>query len=163
MTHGPYPAEAVANYFLEKAWEEGKGVDPLKIQKLVYFANGWHLGLYGSPLIDEEVRAWTYGPVITSLYHAFKKYGSGDIDSPVLDEGEDGEVRWPDIPEDDMRTRALLDRVWDVYKNYSGLRLSDMTHKPGTPWAQIHSPGSWNAVIPDKLLKTYFSKLAQEE
>src|SRR5258708_10309168 len=65
MTRGPYPAEAVANYFLEKSWEEGKSVDPLKIQKLVYFANGWHLGLYGSPLIDEEVRAWTYGPVIT--------------------------------------------------------------------------------------------------
>ena len=36
-------AKAVANYFLEKAEQEGKPITPLQIQKLVYIAYGWYL------------------------------------------------------------------------------------------------------------------------
>src|SRR5437870_3577302 len=76
-----YEARAIANYFLDLAKLANQELNPMKIQKLVYYAHGWNLALDGQPLIDEAVEAWTYGPVIPSLYHEFKKYGGGPITS----------------------------------------------------------------------------------
>ena len=52
-----YDARAIANFFLDKAGEDKQSLDQMKIQKLVYYANGWHLALRSSPLIDEQVEA----------------------------------------------------------------------------------------------------------
>ena len=75
-----YEAKAIANYFLEKAKAEGNSLTPMQVQKLVYFAHGWYLGLFGEPLIKESVQAWSYGPVIPSLYQEFKRFGNQGID-----------------------------------------------------------------------------------
>lgn len=57
----PYKAKAAANYCLDLAEEEGKRLDPMQIQKLVYFAHGWYLALTGEPLVEEHPEAWAYG------------------------------------------------------------------------------------------------------
>lgn len=54
-----YSAKEIANYFLELSAK--KDISPLKIQKLVYIAHGWHLALYGEPLVQDELaEAWEY-------------------------------------------------------------------------------------------------------
>jgi uncharacterized phage-associated protein len=80
----PFPAEAVANEFLELAKKDGEALSPMKLLKLVYFAHGWHLALTGEPLIEEPVQAWQFGPVIPSIYHQFKRFGSGPINEFAL-------------------------------------------------------------------------------
>src|SRR5277367_2017193 len=75
----PYDSKAVANYFLDRADQSGKKLDPMQLLKLVYFAHGWYLADSGAPLIDEMVEAWRYGPVIPSLYHEFKAFGKNPI------------------------------------------------------------------------------------
>jgi uncharacterized phage-associated protein len=76
MTYSPL---AIANYFIELAKKKDKFITPMKLQKLVYFAHGWCLALSDEPLIDEKIEAWKYGPVVTSLYHEFKRYGNDGI------------------------------------------------------------------------------------
>lgn len=56
----PYPAIAIANYFLKLGKERGIAINPMKLNKLVYLAHGWHLALYDLSLIDEMVEAWTF-------------------------------------------------------------------------------------------------------
>ena len=56
----PYNALVVANYFIDKAKAEGVSLTPMKLQKLIYMAHGWHLALYDKPLIDEQFQAWDY-------------------------------------------------------------------------------------------------------
>lgn len=137
----PYSAKAIANYFLDKADAEGAPLSPMKLQKLVYLAHGWYLAVTAAPLLDELVEAWQYGPVIPSIYHEFKEFGSGPIKGRAQDvvaEGSSIRFVTPSLEEQDVRdhpqTREILDRVWKVYSTYSAGQLSTMTHQAGTPW-----------------------------
>ena len=58
----------VANYILEISREESGDdeyelISHMKLQKLVYFCQGYSLALYGRPLFPEPIEAWTHGPV----------------------------------------------------------------------------------------------------
>ena len=65
----PYSAKAIANAFLQRAFNEKKAIGQLKLQKLVYIAHGYYLALTGgNPLVNEPFEAWDYGPVNRTLY-----------------------------------------------------------------------------------------------
>ena len=74
-----YPSAAIANEFLTLSFSDQKLVSPMKLLKLVYLAHGWHLAIKGKPLIDEQIQAWDYGPVIQNLYHEIKGFGCAGI------------------------------------------------------------------------------------
>src|SRR6267143_2519586 len=153
----PYSAKSVANYFLELASSKGQGLSPMKLQKLVYFAHGWHLALFHKPLIDERVQAWRYGPVIPSVYHEFKRFGAQSITGTATDLDKNG-LYLPLIPEEDKQTRAFLNRIWDVYAKFSGVQLSNMTHAPGSPWAIAWDEGGGmpEVAINDEMIRDHF-------
>lgn len=138
MQHPPYSALAVANYFLDLAKAGRTTLDPMKLQKLIYFAHGWHLALYNDPLINEEIQAWQYGPVVQSVYHEFKEFGAEAI-SKIGTEFDltSGELVTPRIPFDDARTMALLNKIWEIYGKYSGIQLSHLTHAPQSAWSKV--------------------------
>jgi uncharacterized phage-associated protein len=155
----PYDPKAVANYFLEK----GKPISQMKLHKLVYYAHGWNLAIRDEPLINEAVEAWSYGPVVPSLYHEFKDLGSSRINRKattleVVSEGSRPELRAPALDSTDLETRKLLDRVWDVYGGLTAAQLSGMTHKPGTPWTVTRNthPRLKGADIPNELIQKHF-------
>src|SRR5258708_36262190 len=117
----PYSALAVANYFLGLAKANRVTLDPMKLQKLIYFAHGWHLALYdGEPLINEEIQAWQYGPVVQSVYHEFKQFGADPITKLATDiDVASGEIVTPRIPMDDTQTMGLLNKIWEIYGTYT--------------------------------------------
>jgi uncharacterized phage-associated protein len=160
-----YSAKAVANYFLDLAVKDGKAVTPMQIQKLVYFAHGWHLAVMKAPLIDEPIQAWRYGPVIPSLYHAFKSNGSNPITGRACDFAVDDDLVFraeePEVPPTDVATRQLIDNVWQAYKDFSGVQLSNMTHEPDSPWDKMwkSAAGKKSIEIPDAMMAEYFSTL----
>ena len=59
-------------------------VSPMKLQKLVYFAHGWHLAIHNRPLVNEQVEAWKFGPVFSDLYHQIKSFGNEKIDRYIV-------------------------------------------------------------------------------
>ena len=164
-----YSALAVANYFLSK--HRNTGISPLKIQKLTYIAHGWHLALFGKPLVcDEYAEAWRYGPVFPSVYHEFKYRGG----LPIIDLGTDFKLNGkgkfvrevPKIKKGDEETKGLLDRIWEVYGPWSGVQLSKICHQPGTPWEKTwkKSQGTRNTNILNDVIEAYYSgKLKQNK
>jgi uncharacterized phage-associated protein len=76
---GNYSVEALANTILDTSEEMGTPLGPMKIQKLMYLMHGYYLALTGAPLVDEFFEAWQYGPVVPTIYHQFKEFGSRDI------------------------------------------------------------------------------------
>ncbi|MFM6174756.1 MAG: Panacea domain-containing protein [Sphaerospermopsis kisseleviana] len=69
----------VAKYFIRLAHETGSFISNLKLQKLVYYAQAWHLALFEQPLFNEDFEAWIHGPVVPELYHYYKKFGWRNI------------------------------------------------------------------------------------
>lgn len=125
----------------------------MQLLKLVYICNGWMLGLYGRPLTREIAEAWTYGPVLPSVYHDFKRYGSGKI---------------TDLPYDaplhfDPQEISVMNQVWNSYSKYNGIQLSALTHKPGTPWAVTMSqPYGSGSKISNDLIEQHYKTLSQQ-
>jgi uncharacterized phage-associated protein len=114
----------VANYFLTLIDEEaGDLISNLKLQKLVYYAQGFYIALYGRQLFPEPLEAWTHGPVVPALFHFYKRYGAGAIPPP-------GEV---DFLVYDQPTRELLDEVYSAFGQFSAWKLRNMTHEE-PPW-----------------------------
>lgn len=150
--------QAVANFFLKRATADRCVLTQLQLLKLVYIAHGWTLATLGSPLVDEPVEAWKYGPVIPSIYHEFKHFGSMPISQPSVDLHIDGKVSIPEIP-DDKRVHQVLEKVWSVYSGLSGPALMRLTHQDGTPWSQFYDPNTMGKVIPDAVIAQHYRDL----
>lgn len=164
-----YTARHIANAFLDLANEEGKSLTPLKLQKLVYIAHGWSLAIFDRPLVhDEFPEAWQYGPVFPSLYHEFKEYGRSAVTAKakIFERSGPGifdfKATIPEIPRDDARTLDFIKTVWSKYGGFSGLALSDATHRPDTPWSKVMatSGGARNADINNEIIKEHYRTLA---
>lgn len=168
----PFDVRAVANFFLDRAEEAGQKLDHMKLQKLVYIANGWHLAITGEPLFYERVEAWPYGPVIPDLYHELKQYGRKPIEErlAVLDletfEPVAASVYQDEDAETVARTVEILQRVWTSYGNFSALQLSTLTHKPDTPWDKVAKENKTSEprgiVIREDLIRDHYLTLASE-
>ena len=161
-----YDARLIANYFLKLGRRDGVPVDPMKLQKLVYFAHGWYLATVGQPLLSETVEAWRWGPVIPSLYWCFNHYGGNPItefavarrgDSFCGDLTSISEI--PTGPEGDS-LREVLNEVWRVLGKFSGIHLSNLTHLKDSPWDITWSAqkGRRGVDINDEEIKRYFQR-----
>lgn len=128
-----YSSIAIANAFIERAnCGEIHNLTPMKLQKLMFYAQSWHLKIYSEPLFDGSFERWQYGPVLPEIYHEFKKFGANDI-------GSFGSDIWNDIqkiePNDD-RVTDFLDQIVHIYGTFSGTELSWMTHQSQSAWSK---------------------------
>lgn len=165
----PYSALAVANHFLDVAERHGVSLSPMKIIKLVYIAHGWCLATTDEePLLDEAVEAWPYGPVIPSIYHEFKEFGDQPVARRAIQlklwHGVLKKIIQPELPKNAAKAQEIIAVVWDEYGALSAIRLSTLTHQPGTPWHQVWTQGGGKFArgldIPNPLIAKHYRDLA---
>ena len=157
---GNYAPLSVANGFLEFGFRDEVAVDPMKIQKLCYFAHGYYIAAKdGVPLIQEGFQAWPFGPVNPTIYETFKEYGR----DPITDFGKafnySLRTKTPIAPpETDKLFLKIRDRVWELYGKRRSMTLSDLTHKAGGAWDKTFNAadGLKNAPIPNSAIAAEF-------
>ena len=151
MAAPPYPAMTIAKWFIAWAEAEEEELSNMKLQKLLYYAQGHHLARYGKPLFAEPMQAWSHGPVVPHVYRAFMAFGPNPIQLPDSDP-----FTWAEV---DPATTEFLGEVWNTYGGYSAGRLRTMTHNEA-PWRVSWREGDdRGAVIPDDELRHYFGQL----
>lgn len=144
-----YSVQDVAKYFLAQCdAEAGDTISNLKLQKLCYYAQGFHLAAFDKPLFRESIEAWPHGPVIRSLYAKYKAHGAGAIPLPT---GMDFSIF-------DKKSRQLLDEVYKVYGQFSAWKLRNMTHEE-PPW--VYASKSNDEISRDDM-KKYFKTLIKK-
>lgn len=153
---------AVANYFIERSKIDDVVLTNLSMQKLVYFAYGWTMGHTGKKLFYDRIEAWQYGPVIPTLYHQLKQYGSKRITKKLLEYDYDKDLFFSWNITKGTAIRKLMWYVWQRYKSFPPNRMVTITHNPGTPWSDTIERNGYMAEITDKLIYDHFSKLVHE-
>jgi len=141
----------IADWFLAKAKAEGTDLKHMKLQKLVYFAYGWHFVFCDDlPLFQEDFYAWRRGVAVKDLYDKYQPFGS----SPIIPEMSD----CPSFDEDISR---LLRYVWALYGACSDLQLSKIIHRHDAPWNKTYQRNEWipYAKISPDLIRGYFLSL----
>ena len=116
-------ADAVADYFLWFCDEHGDLLSNLKLQKLVYYAQAWFLGLHGKQLFPDKIEAWVHGPVVPELYRRFRTYKW----NPITER-----VRCPELPKE---VKEHLNDVFDAYGRFSAWEIERITHSE-QPWIE---------------------------
>jgi uncharacterized phage-associated protein len=140
----------VADYFLSLVdEEEGDLISNLKLQKLMYYAQGFHLAMYDKPLFSEPIEAWEHGPVIRALYSKYAAYGANPIPNPDS----------IDFIKLNDETKEFLNEVYNTFGQYSAWKLREMTHDE-TPWSMAFVEGESNIISPDSL-KEYFKQFVE--
>ena len=142
MTETQHPSRvmAVANWFLKQSWKDSSkpACDPMKLNKLAFYAHGWHLGITGEELFPEDVEAWPHGPVVRELYMEFKEFRRESITrlGRRLKLMENGALSY-EVPEHNGALDLFFEKVWSVYGDKTGIQLSNMTHGKDEPWTIV--------------------------
>jgi uncharacterized phage-associated protein len=145
------PAIEVARYFLSLVDEEtGDLLTNLKLQKLLYYAQGFHLAIFDEPLFPEPLEAWSHGPVVSGVYHHYKEFGSNPIPPEELD--------FTLFSEDQVE---FLNDIYNTFGQYSAWKLREMTHDE-PPWKDAYDEDVPGIVITHEALIKYFKEFVEE-
>lgn len=154
---GKVSSETLGNYVGSKL----KVISHLKLQKILYYIQAFHLAYYEEPLFNEKFQAWVHGPVLRSIYDKLK-------DKSLL-HAELHYVRneKKHLPLDVLKTNLtkdqieLIDEVISVYGKMTGLQLEKLTHSE-KPWIEARGkcqPGDrCSDLISNDTMKKYYKK-----
>ncbi|MDX9703757.1 MAG: DUF4065 domain-containing protein [Candidatus Auribacterota bacterium] len=156
MSTRKYNPDEIATWFINTIYKKtGDSITNLKLQKLLYYAQAWHLVFFEMPLFDEDFKAWAYGPVLTSIYAKLKKHGNNEI--PII------KHRTSNIG--DPNVEQLLEEVLSVYGGKSVYHLIDLTHSE-KPWidarGNIPREAKCNNIIDKLSMKNFYSAKLKE-
>jgi len=143
----------VSDYFLSKLnIDKDSSITPLKLQKLVYYAQVWSLVWDHKNLFDEHMEAWAHGPVNPDLYSKYKSHRWESIE-PI------NEIKTDIFTKEQLDT---MDAVWDGYGDYDGKYLEKLTHQED-PWIDARGdclPGEYcNTIIDINSMKSYYTEM----
>lgn len=151
--------ESVADCFLRIVdRDSGSTITPLKLQKILYYAQGYHLAIFKKELFSDDFQAWAHGPANLKIYNKYKKYGHDSIDYPSETPAKINN-----------ETLEFLYDIWNTFGIYDGKYLEEMTHKE-EPWISARKrancqPGdSCTEIITKKSMQDFFEmKLKENE
>lgn len=144
-------ASDVAKYFISSFQKKDKEISNLKLQKLLYYAQAWHLALYDVPLFDDKIEAWVHGPVVPGVFREYKRFGW----NPLSVQGANH------IFSDEVNSH--LKEVVRVYGKFDAVDLERMTHRED-PWRDARGnlapdEPSNRAITLEAMEKFYSAKL----
>lgn len=122
----------------------GLTVSPLKLQKILYYQQAWHLVFFGreNPLFNVAPQAWVNGPVYPEVYRVYKDKTTGMCDhlqiSDFVNEGEDVETVMAELSASlqlSKEEEQLMDQVIMLYGSKTQNQLILLTHSE-RPWSE---------------------------
>jgi len=127
-------ASHLAKHIIAECNAHGKAISNLKLQKLLYYAQAWHLAFESKPLFGDRIEAWVHGPVVPNVFREYREFKW----SPLM-------VECTEHPAPDVVQHAQ--KVLDAYGGFDAPQLERMTHGED-PWREAR------AGLPDDVSST---------
>lgn len=131
--------------------EAASDITPMKLQKLLYYCQGYSLGLTGRPLFHDDIEAWQYGPVVRIVYKEYQKYKGACLPLDL--------VKSP--PSVDEYVAGVAAMVMRDKGGYSAVALSKATHREPA-WREAWEK-EMNCALSLETITDYFSGILNEE
>jgi len=139
----------VAEALVNLSHEKHSPLTNLKLQKLLYYAQAWHLVLRNESLFSETIEAWVHGPVVPAIFRRYREYRW----NPIL------AVSGISVS---IPLKKHLEEVWKVYGKFDASALERLTHSE-QPWIEARSGLPLDApshnVISNRSMKIFYSSL----
>ena len=140
-------ASILAKYVLKTSSEP---LNNLKLQRILYYIQGYYMSKYGHPLFPDEIHAWKFGPVVPNVYQEYSIFDSEVLEKPI------------DNIELDCSLEELELINW-VIKEKSSLSIKTLNKitQLEDPWLIATNNGSTirpGLVIDKENIKKYFTK-----
>lgn len=117
----------VSNYIIKYCVIKGYNITNLRLQKILYYVQGYFLKAYDQPAFPEEIVAWPYGPVVPEAYYNYCSFGRNEL---CLFENINYD--FSSLSSEEKRT---INTIVDRCSKLSITDLVDKTHSE-TPWRE---------------------------
>lgn len=145
-------ASDIARYIVNFFQEVGDPVTNLKLQKLLYYVQGWSLALRERPAFQDRLEAWVHGPVQPGVYGQYKHNRWNPICDDVV------------VPHLDGDLVELIQDVLEAYGGDSGYDLEMRSHRE-PPWLEARGnllpDQESNAVLSHETMRNFFTNLSR--
>ena len=138
-----YDAIDIAKWLLYEAKKQGISMTHMKLQKLLYYAQAYFIGITGKPLFHNVIQAWQHGPVVPDVYNIYKKFGNSIINN----------IEYYPAP---YELSHLISFIIRDKGQFSAHDLRNMTHNEDTWKTAWNSPSSKN--ITDDMIRNSFTQ-----
>ena len=149
MKNSTATAIDIAKYIVYSFQNVGDYISNMKLQKLLYYIQGWHLAIYNTAAFDEKLEAWELGAVQPEVYYKYKKYEfrpiTEDVEEPILDEN----------------LVELIDKILDEYGGETGFALHQLMQEEKA-WLNAYKKKGFRNEIKKSAIKKFF-KIKQED
>lgn len=153
-----YPIEHITDYIIFRLKsEDDTNLSNLKLQKLLYYTQAWHLAFFGRPLFDGKFQAWIHGPVNREVFDRFK------ADKTLYSAIGVEDMKNPGIADliTDTDTIIHIDNVLEGYAQFSGVELEVLSHGE-EPWIKARKGYSQHArcevEIDESVMEAYYKQ-----
>lgn len=169
-----YRAIDVANYIVQMSIQNKKPLSNLKLQKILYYLQARFLVETGEPIFNDNMEKWKYGPVIPSVYHEFKLFGSAAIEKVsntlrvVRDDSNNvTDIRFEEFNENCIETddKLIISQTVNSLSDFGAFELVELTHEHSI-WKDFELDISLNNPVDpygNKELKDFFTNNTKEQ
>jgi uncharacterized phage-associated protein len=121
----------VSTYIIQKS----APISNLKLQKLLYYVQGWSLALNDAPAFNDRIEAWVHGPVVPTAFYEYRGFGWNPIElgaaTAFITDAE----------------KSHIDDVLSVYGAFTATQLESLSHEE-SPW--LDARGALDPKAPSK-------------
>lgn len=132
----------LSGYVIQQFNNQKKIVTNLKLQKVMYYIQGYFFKNFGYAAFEDEIRRWHYGPVVPIVYYEYNSNGAAPL-------------KCQDNVDIDLynKERNLIQTIVKKCAGINTATLVEMTHHE-EPWEQTEA----GALISTEIIKNYFEK-----
>jgi phage-associated protein len=136
----------VAKYILSS---RNTGISTMKLHKICYFIQGWHLAICDKPMFTEGFEAWKYGPVSPDLEELFRGRSYILPDDENFSNIEDNLTDYQ---------KGFVDTIVKIYDPYAALQLADMVRNHQA-WITAYKEGYKTQISQDAIAREFHDML----
>lgn len=150
----------LANYVIMRCNKENKEISNLKLQKMVFYCQAYHIARYRERLIDNQFEAWRHGAVLPALYDDYSYLGYSNIH------------KYNEVEYNNMRSEfgeyltGFLDKIIDKYSVLTPSEIRELNHRE-EPWIEAregYEPEErCNEEIKEEIIYRYYCQKLYEK